>query len=165
MFIALKKVRLNVKPKLVWEIVLGGPTEEFGEKKSFRRKLVRSPFKWVGRVERMEGEQLTKKADAFRVDGRRRRGRPRLRWEDCVKRDLSGVAAEWRTRVRDGGVDMCCVDDSETGSVTEEDGKQQSTTGVGASLTPDCQSHPGLPVAPRTASLTPDWAKAQHSAK
>ena len=29
------------------------------------------------------------------VEGRRRRGSPRLRLEDCVKRDLAGVG-EWR---------------------------------------------------------------------
>ena len=38
-----------------------------------------------------EGERLTKRADALRVEGRRRRGRTRLRWEDCVKRYLAGV--------------------------------------------------------------------------
>ena len=42
-------------------------------------------------MERMEGVGLTKRADAFRVECRRRRGRPRLRWEDCVKRDLKGL--------------------------------------------------------------------------
>ena len=42
-------------------------------------------------VESMEGEQLTKRAGAFRMDGRRRRGRPRLRREIYVKRDLAGV--------------------------------------------------------------------------
>ena len=39
-------------------------------------------------MERMEEVRLTKRADAFRVEGRRKRGRPILRWEDCVKKDL-----------------------------------------------------------------------------
>ena len=30
------------------------------------------------------------RADVLRVEGRRRR-RPRLRWEDCLERDLAGV--------------------------------------------------------------------------
>ena len=54
---------------------------------------MRSRLKWAGHVERMEGERLTMRADALRVEGRRR-GRPRLRWEDCVKRDLAGVENE-----------------------------------------------------------------------
>ena len=51
---------------------------------------MRSWLRWAGHVEGMEGVQLTKRADALGVEGRRRRGRPRLRWEDCVKRDLVG---------------------------------------------------------------------------
>ena len=44
-----------------------------------------------------------KRADSLGVQGRRRRGRPRLRWEDCGKRDLVGVGGEWRMRARDRG--------------------------------------------------------------
>ena len=64
---------------------------------------MRSRLRWAGHVERMEGVRLTKRADALGVEGRRRRGRPRLRWEDCVKRDLVGVGGEWSTRARDRG--------------------------------------------------------------
>ena len=39
------------------------------------------------------------------MEGRRKRARLRLRWEDCVKRDFAGVRREWRMRVRDGGVE------------------------------------------------------------
>ena len=49
-------------------------------------------------MERMEGERLTNRADVLRVEGRRRRGRPRLRRE----RDLTGIGGEWRMRARDG---------------------------------------------------------------
>ena len=77
---------------------------------SLTRKLVRNQLKWAGHVERMEGEWLMKGADALRVDGRRRRGRPRLRWEDCVKRDLAGVRREWRVSARDRGEWRLVVD-------------------------------------------------------
>ena len=58
--------------------------EEVGVRESLTRKLVKSRLKWAG----MEGVRLRKRADAFGVKGRRKRGRLRLRWEDCVKRDL-----------------------------------------------------------------------------
>ena len=54
-------------------------------------------------MKRIEGVLLTKRADALGVEGRRRRGRLRLRWEDCVKRDLVGVGGEWRMGARDWG--------------------------------------------------------------
>ena len=58
--------------------------EEVGGKESFTRKLVRSRLRWAGYVEKMEGVRLTKTADVLGVEGRRRRGRPGLSWEDLV---------------------------------------------------------------------------------
>ena len=46
-------------------------------RESLTKKLVRSRIKWAGNVDRMEGERLTKRVDALRVEGGRRRGRLR----------------------------------------------------------------------------------------
>ena len=60
-------------------------------KESFTRKLVRRLSTWAGHwKEGMERIRLTKRLDALRVEDRRKRGRPILRWEDCVKKDLAG---------------------------------------------------------------------------
>ena len=88
-------------------------------------------------MERMEGARLTKGADALTVEGRRRNGRRRLRWEDCVKRDVVEVGGELRMRARDGGgVETGGGDGSETGLVMKKKW-EKSTTGIGISHTPD----------------------------
>ena len=72
-----------------------------------------------------------KRVLALSVKGRRRRGRPRLRWEDCLKRDLAEVGGEWRTRVRDRG----SGENSETGLVMEKKKVEDQY---------QCQPHPGF---------------------
>ena len=62
--------------------------EETGVQRSFTARLVRSRLQWAGHIERMAGDRLPKRAAELREQGRRRRGRPRLRWEDCVKRHV-----------------------------------------------------------------------------
>ena len=84
----------------------------------------------AGHVETMEGVRLTKRADALRGEGRRRRGRPRLGWEDCAKKDLAGVGGKWT-----GGVETGGGDGSETGLVVKKM-LNKSSTGIGANLTP-----------------------------
>ena len=55
---------------------------------------MRSRLQWAGHVERMGDDRLPKKAAELREQGRRRRGRPRLKWEDCVKRDVRKLGEE-----------------------------------------------------------------------
>ena len=62
-------------------------SEETGVQRSLTERLVRSRLQWAGHVERMADDSLPKKAADLREELRRRRGRPMLRWEDCVKRD------------------------------------------------------------------------------
>ena len=50
-------------------------------------------------------DRLPKRAAELRERGRRRRGRPRLRWEDCVKRDVkkTGEEGDWKKKTGDRG--------------------------------------------------------------
>ena len=72
-----------------------------GVKVRFKKKLVRRRLKWAGHVERMGDEALAKRSDAHKLDGKRRRGRSIMRWEDCVKRGLVRVGGEGRTTTQD----------------------------------------------------------------
>ena len=56
-------------------------------------------------VEMMADDRLPMRAAVLREQGRRRRGRPRLRWKDCVKRDVkkAGEEGDWKKKTRDRG--------------------------------------------------------------
>ena len=49
---------------------------------------MRSSLKWVGHVESTGDEKLAEISDAQKVEGKRKRAKPRMRWEDGVKRYL-----------------------------------------------------------------------------
>ena len=58
----------------------------------------------------MADDRLPKRPAELREQSRRRRGRPRLRWEDCVKSDVRKAGEEegWKKETRDteeGGKD------------------------------------------------------------
>ena len=65
--------------KLIDKRMMKELREEVGVKESLMKNLMKSRLKWAGDVERMEEKPLTKRADAHRVQGRRRKGRLILR--------------------------------------------------------------------------------------
>ena len=73
--------------------------------RSFTDRPVRSILQWAGHVESMADDRLPKRAAELGVQGRGRRGRPMLRWEDCVKRDVrkAGEEEDWKKKTRDRG--------------------------------------------------------------
>ncbi len=79
--------------------------EEAGVQRSLTERLARSRLQWAGHVERMADDRLPKRAAELREQGRRRRGRPRLRWEYCVKRYVrkAGEEEDWKKKTRDRG--------------------------------------------------------------
>ena len=78
--------------------------EETGMQSSLTERLVMSRLQWAGHDERMADDRLPKRAAELREQDRRRRGRPRLRWEDCVKRDMrkAGEEEDWKRRQETG---------------------------------------------------------------
>ena len=62
--------------------------EELGTTACIVDKLVKSRTKWAGHMIRMKYDKLPKRAETKKQEGSRKRGRPQLIWEDCVKIDL-----------------------------------------------------------------------------
>ena len=72
--------------------------EETVLQRSLTERLVRSRLQWVGHVERMEDDRIANRAAELREQDRRRRGRPRLRWEDLTRFNKRTVLREVRGR-------------------------------------------------------------------
>ena len=74
--------------------------EEVGTKACIVGKIVKSQMKWAGHMVRVKDDKLPKRSETKKQEGFRKRGRPQLRWEDCVKRDLRKAEEEekWREK-------------------------------------------------------------------
>ena len=73
------------------------------------KKVQESRLKWYGHVSRREDEYVGKRVMEMEVPGKRRRGRPKRRWLDSIRNDLSerGLSEEdaqdrprWRRLIR-----------------------------------------------------------------
>ncbi|GJZ48686.1 ataxia telangiectasia mutated family protein [Tanacetum coccineum] len=71
-------------------------------------------LRWFGHVKRRPQSSPVRRVETIVVDGVRRRGRPKLRWEDTLKTDLKELLLSedmtsdrnlWRTRIRVDEVD------------------------------------------------------------
>ena len=68
--------------------------EEVGIQKCLMGRLVKSRMKWAGHVERMKEDRLKRMAHVHQERGKRKRGRPRMRWRDCIERDMRKAELE-----------------------------------------------------------------------
>ena len=77
--------------------------EEIGVQMSLMGRLVKFWLRWAGHLVQMWEERMPKRVDILRKQGKRKRGRSRLRWKDCVRRDICkvGVVGEWRELAED----------------------------------------------------------------
>ena len=79
--------------------------EDTGVQRSLTERLERRKLQWAGHVKMMADDRLPKRAAELREQGRMRRGRPMLRWEDRVKRYVrtAGEEEDWKKTTRDRG--------------------------------------------------------------
>ena len=53
------------------------------------KKITEKRLKWYGHVRRMKEEHIVRRMLDVDIPGKRRRGRPSLRWKDACKRDMT----------------------------------------------------------------------------
>ena len=72
--------------------------KEVGMQCSLTGRLVRSRMRWADHLVRTDASKLAKRTEVKKHQGRRKSGRPQLRWEVCVMRDMrnSGEDERWR---------------------------------------------------------------------
>ena len=58
-------------------------------------------FEWLGHFVRMDFVGTVQRLPVGKPGGRRKRGRPRIRWKDDVELDLNKCVKRWRTRTLD----------------------------------------------------------------
>ena len=75
------------------------------------KKVQEGRLRWYGHLLRREDDHVGRHAMEMEVQGRRRRGRPRKRWRDCVGEDLRGKGIDeaeaqdrnrWKRLIRNG---------------------------------------------------------------
>ena len=74
------------------------------------KKIRVQRLRWLGHLARMNDENVVKRDFERNAGGRRRRGRPKLRWKDSVLEDYQklGVGLAWRTNSLGEG-ELCSV--------------------------------------------------------
>ena len=55
------------------------------------KKITEKRLKWYGHVRRMKEEHIARRMLDVEILGKRRRGRPNLRWKDACKRDMTAM--------------------------------------------------------------------------
>jgi hypothetical protein len=62
-------------------------------------------LEWTGRVVRMSDDRTVKKVFLGKPDGRRKVGRPKLRWLDCIENGLKSMCVKrWMKKAEDRSV-------------------------------------------------------------
>ena len=85
-----------------WKIRTNRKLEEMSTGENIAKWIKEQMISWLGHLERMEEDRMTKKIFTQELEGTRRRGRPRKGWREEVERDLEVLGVrQWREMVID----------------------------------------------------------------
>jgi len=85
-----------------WKSRTNRELEEMSKGENVVKWMKRQRISWLGHLERMEEDRMNKKIFTQEMEGTRRRGRPRKRWNEEVERDLQVLGVRrWRELVAD----------------------------------------------------------------
>ena len=85
-----------------WESWMNRELEEMNKGENIVKWIKGQRISWLGHLERMEEDRMTKKIFTQELEGTRRRGRPRKRWKEEAERDLEVLGVRrWRKLVAD----------------------------------------------------------------
>jgi hypothetical protein len=92
----LRRIFGPVQDSIRWRIRYNQELDRLIEGQDLVRFIKAQRLRWLGHVERMPEMQMPKRILKGRLDKRRRRGRPRMRWMDSVIADLAtmGIGME-----------------------------------------------------------------------
>jgi hypothetical protein len=85
-----------------WKIRTNRELEYLNKGENIVKWIKGQRISWLGHLERMEEDRMSKKIFTQELDGPRRRGRPRKGWREEVERDLQVLGVRrWRELVID----------------------------------------------------------------
>jgi len=85
-----------------WKNRTNRELEEMSKGENIVKWIKGQRISWLGHLERMEEDRMSKKIFTQELEGSRRRGRPRKRWKEEVERDLEVLGVRrWRELVAD----------------------------------------------------------------
>jgi len=83
-----------------WKSGTNRELEEMSKGENIVKWIKGERISWLGHLERMEGDRMRKNIFTQKLQGTRRRGRPRIRWKEEVERDLQVLGVRrWRELV------------------------------------------------------------------
>jgi hypothetical protein len=90
------------KPNGEWRFKTNEEIEKAINNENILRYTKYKRLSWMGHVERMNGERVSKTIYKWKPYATRPKGRPRVRWEDDVRKGLSRMGvSNWKQRMQE----------------------------------------------------------------